>query len=176
MKLTLPAAETIAAGTSETYKLVVDTTGASSSSNDTFRVDIPTDPIVERSEFTLLAANDLDATLTASTDLATGADLTATLEEGLVVCLNVDDDGCDSTDELVLVSGEDSNSIFAARGYMGGDYTTTAHVNDAAYFAQSSFVWFDDGSTTNTTTAYEDEVKGSYLVDNLPITGGTFVF
>jgi len=26
------------------------------------------------------------------------------------------------------------------------------------------------------TTAYEDEVKGSYLVDNLPITGGTFVF
>ena len=94
----------------------------------------------------------------------------------MIVCVDDAEDLCDSADELLLVSGEDADSIFASRGYLGANAQITADALDDLFSAQSSFVWFDDGSTTDTTSAYEDEVKGSYLVDNLPITGGTFVF
>ena len=88
------------------------------------------------------------------------------------------DNACATTDEIIIVSNDGSvtaTDLYVTRGYLGTNQNAITTVTDADYIP-SSFVWYDDGSTTDTTTVVEDEVYGSYLVKNLPMVGGTLVF
>lgn len=182
MQLELTTARVIAAGTTKTFVLKLDSTGASSSADDAIRIDIPEDPMVAVTAF-LAATNDLTTTVTDYTDTTLDQDSALTVGRGDIVCLEDEDDGtadCASSNEKVLVTGTSGTDFYPARGYLGSipaDVTISTDVaasSDLSYIP-STFVWFDDGSTTNT-SAYQDEVKGSYLVPGLPLIGGTLVF
>ena len=170
---------TIAAGTTETFSLWIDTTDASAASDDAFRIDIPEDPIVAIGSWAALDGGDeLNAALDhVTTAIVVDATVDDAVEEGMILCIADDDSACAATDEQVLVSGETANTtVHAMRGYAGTNKQITAAIGDDVFYMHSSLVWFDDGDTTNTATAYEDEVQGSYLINNLPIIGGTMVF
>ena len=178
MQLELTTPRVISAGTTKTFILKLDTTGASSSADDAIRIDIPEDPIVAVTAF-------LTATNVVTTLVNTLADKTFDIASanpfgrGDIVCIEDDTSGspdCNATNEKVMVQGVSSLDFYVQRGYLG----TTADVSIAALselsYLPSSFVWFDDGDTTPLSTAAEEAVKGSYLVPGLPLTGGTLVF
>ena len=174
--LTLTTPERISAGTTETYAVWLDTTGASASADDAIRIDIPDDPIV--STF-LDVTQDLGAAVSSgtSTTFTADASVAALVSAGDIICLDDGNDTvCDSSEETVLVQGVSTATIYATRGYLGRDADSAVDNGDELLRLPSSFVWYDDGDTTPTAGASEDAVKGSYLVDNLPIVGGTLVF
>lgn len=182
--LTLATPVRISGGTTEVYSVWLDTTGASSSSNDVLRVDIPDDPILSTFINTAGDLNETlndgqDTTITTDGNMASGASAGDNEwdVQGDLLCIDDDDNGtCASTEEIVLTTGYSGNDVFAARGYLGRDAGESGEAADELLALPSAFVWFDDGSTTDTTNAYEDEVKGAWLVDNLPVIGGNLVY
>lgn len=178
MQLELTTPRVIGAGTTRTYILKLDTTGASSSADDAISVTIPEDPILAVTAF-LAAGNDLTTLVNTLADKTFDIDSSNVFGRGDIVCLEDEDDGtanCAAANEKVMVQGVATLDFYGQRGYLGttADVTLTAS-HDLSYLP-SSFVWFDDGDTTPLSTAAEEAVKGSYLVPGLPLTGGTLVF
>lgn len=167
---------TVAAGTTKTLSLWLDTTGASATNDDSLRIDIPSDPIIAVGSF--IDSNDrLNAALAIGATTAvvdTGATRPA---HGDIAIIPAEDTIALHTDEVVLVTnlGSTDTNTYISRGYLGTNNLAAADLDDMDYMP-SSFVWYDDGDTTDTNTAFEDEVAGSYLVDNLPVTGGTIIY
>jgi hypothetical protein len=169
----------ISAGTTKTFSLWFDSTGASAANDDSLRVDIPADPIVAIASFLDSGSVDVDGAIaqtayTAADTIVTDAN-SSRPAHGDIVCITTGT--CASSEELVLVSnkGATNTNLYVVRGYMGTNGAAIVD-NDQLDYAPSSFVWFDDGSTTSTDTEEEDEVAGAYSVKNLPIIGGNIVF
>lgn len=174
--LTLPTSQVIPAGTTYTYALYFDSSGASSSTDDSVQFSIVGDPIVS----TYLAASDLNESNLAATDSILTVTTSAGYTAGDVLCMDTADDGCGSTDErMLLVEVTDGTTIVVARGYLGSVPDSTL-ANDAADDIDrmpSSFVWRDNGLTSAPTNGTEQQVWwGSYLTKSLPVTGGAIGF
>ncbi len=174
-KITLPTAETVPAGETYIYSLYYDSQYASAANDDSVQFGIASDPIVavtsaeamtDVDEGGGVTATDTNFTLTSGTGISRGD----------ILCLDDEDvAGCDTADELALVTYITGAEVYLVRGYLG---TTPAALVDAddVDMVPASFVWRDDGSTTALTTTSMDEYWGSYLVDSLPIDGGAMGF
>lgn len=181
VQLELVAADdlVVAAGTTKTFSLWFDSTGASATNDDSVRFDVPADPIasayIDSGAFDVNGAVTGEATTTLTID--TGSSRPT---HGDVVCLS--SGTCAAADEVVLVTNIDDDTattLYVSRGYLGrnrGGSGATVADNTELDYLPSSFVWYDDGSTTDDTDNFEDEVAGSFLVDNLPLIGGTIIF
>jgi hypothetical protein len=170
--LRLPTPEVISAGTTNTYVLEFDATGASSADDDTLRFDIQDDPLVSVGNFVESDADELQEALD-QTETEIDVANAASFIEGDIVCIDDDDDSsCESDEELVLVQDIDfvGDVLTVYRGYLGTDQLGVGAIDDAMHYCPSSFTWDDDGSTT----AVND--IGSYLVDELPVKGNTLQF
>ncbi len=168
VKITLPVASIVTKGTSHSYALYFDATGASSSSDDSLRFDLPTDPIAN----TYLVDQAYVVAVTAvNTDFTAAAAGGYTL--GDVICVDADASGvCDAAEEKVLVVVDGGTALTVVRGYLG----STPAADAAGNFLRmpGSLLWQDDGSSTVALPL--QEYWSSSLVDNLPVTGGTLVF
>lgn len=177
--LRLPVAETITAGTTKTYSLSIDATGAGS--DDSLRVDIATEGSATWA--TTTADNSPDALAITATQFAPGA--ATDFYIGDVLCYTgADSTTCESTDERMLVVTCtdatsnlqcDSGSLTVVRGYLGSARTATIASGADAYEIvrqRGTMLWQDDGSSTATAAA--EERWGGYLVET--ITGGTLAF
>lgn len=176
--LTLATAEVVPAGSTYTYALYLDSTGATSgSSGDTLQVSIASD-LIENTTWlaTSILTND------ASTCLATATTCTVdtyTTEFGVgdLVCFDADGGGvadCDSTEEIALVTAIPSSTTLSfVRGYMGRNIAAIAD-NTSMIRLPGAFLWQDDGSTSVSSST--QEYYGAYLVDNLPVTGNSIAF
>jgi hypothetical protein len=180
-KLTLPVAEVIPAGSSYTYVLKLDSEGASTSSDDTLRVDIVSEPAT--TFLTTTTNNSNEALSISDTDFA--VDAVTDFYLGDIICLTDDDSACASTDERALVvacTGASatnggvcaSGNLTIVRGYLGSVQTATEIATDEVDRIPGSMMWQDDGSTAAGTTTQTR--WGAYLVDTLNITGGLFTF
>ncbi|MBP9828101.1 hypothetical protein KBC55_03010 [Patescibacteria group bacterium] len=170
-KLDLATSEVVPAGSSYTFSLYFDSTGASSNDDDSIRFDIGTDPIVS----TFITASDLTESNLTATDTTISVTSGAAYLVGDVVCMDTADNNCGATDEKMLVTGIATNDLTVVRGYLG-TYPDSSSANDAGDDLDrmpSSFFWKDDGSTTSTTA---NSWWGSYLVDNITLNGNTLVF
>jgi len=168
----------IAAGTTETFSLYFDSTGASSSADDTIRFDIPADPILS----TWIDTDTVDVATVTPTAIINTLTTNASAGEvgrGTVICITTNADCDDAADETAFVADQDATTATIAyvyRGYLG-DASAVHVIADNLLYLPSSFVWFDSGTGTATEdTAFNDAISGAYLVDNLPLTGGTIVF
>ncbi len=189
MTIDFPTAEIVPKGSTYTYSLKMDVTGASSSSDDAIRVDINSDPSISS---WIVGAGDLTATTL--TVAATSLDVAtvASFYKGDILCLDVDDGGaadCDTTEEKMLVVDCDDATTDTVctvdptvnRGYMNTlrtlDNDTLGALiaaTDGVLRALGGILWQDDGTTAEGTT-YQTR-WGGYLVDNLDLNGGTLVF
>lgn len=170
--LTLTTPEVVPAGSSYTYSLYMDSTGASATNDDSIQLELRSDPIVS----TYLAAGELDEDNVTSTDTSLSVTSSSGYTAGDIICIDTDDLGCGSGDEKALVTAAASNVLTVVRGYLGTEPDATS-ANDTADNVDrlpSAFVWEDDGDTSSTSTAGED--WGAYLVDDLPLTGGSLQF
>ncbi len=168
--LDLTTPQVIPAGTTYTYALYFDSTGASSANDDSIQFSIPADAYTT-TYLTGTTINDgaitrTDATLT----LTSGAVVTA----GDVVCFSGADTTCDSGEEKALVASVSTNNVTFVRGYLGTDLVTPVTTQNVIPL-HGTMLWRDDGLTS--TATYPQQVYwGSYLVDNLPISGGAMGF
>lgn len=167
--LDLTTPQVVPAGTTYTYALYFDSTGASSANDDSIQFSIPADPIVSvflDNTDTYASAGTTDTVLT----VGTGGNYTA----GDIICLDESaGTACTASEERALVVSISSNDLTVVRGYLG-TYPTT-DVAGAPHRLPSSLFWRDDGLTS--TATYPGQVYwGSYLVDNLPISGGAMGF
>ena len=166
--LTTP--ETIPAGTTYTFAVYIDSTGASSANDDSIQMSIPADPFLASASF--VAASDINNGNLAVTDTVITVTSGTAYSAGDIVCLDVADDNCGSADEKALVVSKSTNDLTIVRGYLG---TTPATLTDADDIDRlpSTFYWQDDGDNGTDNTG---DNWGSYLVDNLPISGGAMQF
>lgn len=169
-KITLGTPETIAKGTTATFSVYVDTTGASSSPDDSIRLDLSSDPGT-------LTDSGVDVS-GAIAGTATGLTVTGTndIENGDVICVSAaaDTDCADSGDEYMLVvSGGGTTSLTVVRGYAGTNAEGGLNTFNV-YFTKGSLLWQDDGTTT--ATDLTEEYWGGYLVDSLTVSGGQLTF
>lgn len=176
-RITLPTVEIVPSGTTHTFALYLDTTGASSSTDDSIRVDLPVDPI--NSTYLVVNANGNDTASLAATATTINVDtgLGASYTVGDILILDVDDGSSfTSGDEAMLVTLVATDTLTVVRGYLGTLQAIAASVatTDAILRMPSSLVWKDDGVTG--VTGSVDDFWGSYLVDNLTVSGGTLVF
>ena len=177
--LTLPTSEIIPKGTTKTFALYMDTTGASSSADDSVRVDLPTDPIA--SSYITVADASADAALT-STTTTLNVDAGTSFAVGDVIVFDSGDNGVGATDERMLITGISTNALTVVRGYLNTLPTISASVgtSDDIYRLPGSLAWKDDGVAGLTSSVAgngtQDDYWGSYLVDNLTVNGGTLVF
>ena len=178
----LPTTEVIPSGATKTFALYFDSTGASASTDDSVRFDIPTDPIASTFLEVDSASDETTGGFTSAEKVMIVAD-SALFAVGDVVVLDADGtggDGVDAGDErMLIVELPSATTITVVRGYLGSivtlDAATTA--TDDLLRLASSFLWKDDGVTGHTsTTLTSDDFWGSYLVDNLTVSGGTLVF
>lgn len=175
--LRLPTTEIIPKGETKTFALYLDTTGASASSDDSLRIDIPTDPITGTF---VDSTTDSNVAALAATATTLGVDDSTVFAVGDVIVLDADGaggDGVDSADERMLVTElASATTLTVVRGYLGSPLVATADVSndDTIYRLPGSFLWKDDGVTGHTGTS--DDFWGSYLVDNTTVSGGTLVF
>lgn len=171
--LTLPASEIIPKGQTKTFALYFDATGASSSADDSIRFDIPTDPIVGTYLSVANASNDGSLAATATT---LNVDSGTAFAVGDVIVYDAADDGVGAADERMLITGISTNALTVVRGYMGTQLTATGDVanTDDVFRMPGSMLWKDDGVTGSAGGA--DDFWGSYLVDNLTLSGNTLVF
>lgn len=173
--LTTP--QVVPAGTTYTYALYFDSTGASSANDDSVQFSIPADPIVSTY---LDSTEDEDGTGVANelaTNLGTAPAIGSSISEGDLVCITTTDDGtCDGGEEVALATYITGSTLYMARGYLGTNAQAVT-ASDNLYRLPTSFLWRDDGLTTTATTSNSHKVFwGSYLVDSLPVTGGAIGF
>jgi hypothetical protein len=176
--LTLPTSEIIPKGVTKTFALYMDTTGASSSADDSLRVDLPTDPIVGTYLNVANASNDASLAPTSTT---LNVDSGAAFAVGDVIVYDAADDGVGAADERMLITAISTNALTVVRGYMNTVMTATGAVANTDDIARlpGSMLWKDDGvagTTVITGNGTADDYWGSYLVDNLTVSGGTLVF
>lgn len=184
-----PTAQIVPKGSTETYILKMDVTGASAANDDALRVDINSDPALS----TWIAdANGVNATVLDESATSLDVDTPASYYKGDVLCLDVDDGGaadCDTTEEkMLIVDCDDATTDIACtvdptvlRGYTStlrthdDDTLGTLIANtDGVLRSLGGLLWQDDGTTAEGTT-YQTR-WGGYLVDNLSLAGGTLVF
>jgi hypothetical protein len=171
VRLDLPTAEVIPAGSTKTFALYFDSTGASASSDDSLRFDLAADPVV--STFIDSGADIADASLTI-TDTSITLGSANVLLVGDVVCFSGANTVCDAGEEKALVTGAVTTvTPTFARGYLGTNAVLPVTTQNVVRIP-GSLLWSDDGSAA-VTTSYQ-EYWGSYLVDNLTVSGGTLVF
>ena len=171
VKLDLTTPVVVPAGTTHTFALYFDTTGASATSDDSVQFGIAGDalatPIALGTGRTLAA----DFTISPMITTVTGSGALDTTATGAV---NVGDILVFAGAEKVLVTAYTpaASTATVQRGYMG---TTPALASTGAAITRipSSFVWEDDGDSS---TAVAGDLWGSYLVNDLPITGGAISF
>jgi hypothetical protein len=185
MTVEFPTVEIVPAGSTYTYSVKADTTGASATADDVFRMDIVADPILSTYEVPATDSQLQEDNL-AATDTTLTVSAAASFWLGDVLCMDTADDGCGSTDEKMLLTsctdaGADmacdaATSITVLRGYLGTtpDTTSANDTNDDIDRLPSSLRWQDDGTSAAGTTT--ETRWGSYLVDSLDVTGGNLVF
>lgn len=169
LALTVPGV--IPAGSTYSFALYIDTTGASSADDDSIQVSIDSDTTADfLSESALNESN------------VTATDTTLTVSDGTnyvvgdVLCMDTADDGCGAADERMLLVAKSTNDLTVVRGYLASAPDTTS-ANDAADDVDripGTFLWEDDGNSSDTSEV--QELWGSYLVDNLSVTGNAIGF
>lgn len=170
--LALTDVETVPAGSTYTYSLYFDSSGASSSDDDSVQFLVAGDPIVS----TFLAASDLNEANLAGTDTTLTVTSSAGYTLGDVLCMDTGDDGCDADDErMLLVEIVNGTTIEVVRGYLNSR-PDTADDNDASDDIDrmpGALLWQDDGDETVTDS--EQERFGANMVDDLPLTGSNAI-
>lgn len=179
-----PTTEVIPKGVTKTFAVYVDVSDAVDT--DSIRLDIPSDPISGTLFYVDNASNVADLAITSST-LAVDAGTAFAI--GDVISYDADDSANggssgtpDTDEEYMLVTGISSNDLTVVRGYMGSTMEAADadadsdeyEVTDGIFRIPGSFLWKDDGITGHTGGA--DDFWGSYLVDNLTVSGNTLVF
>ncbi len=175
----LPTTEIIPKGVTKTFALYYDSTGASASTDDSVRFDIPTDPITS---LFVEVANPTNETAIAIGDTTIDVDAGTSFAIGDVIAYDETDadsgaGSSPSAAERMLVSGISSNTLTVVRGYLGTTplaYASLGNTVDDMYRLPTGFLWKDDGVTGHTGSA--DDFWGAYLVDNLTLSGNTLVF
>lgn len=161
--------ESILAGTTHTYSLFFDSSGASSASDDSVQFLVASDPIVG----TFL---DGGADIAAGTATQDPDDTTITVsgagsfEHGDVLCNGGGDTTCDTGEEqMLLVGGAGTTTLTVVRGYNGTDVQADASGPDNLLRLPGALLWQDDGSKSVSDAA--EEYYGAHLVNDLPMTG-----
>ncbi|MBI4435691.1 hypothetical protein HY630_03395 [Candidatus Uhrbacteria bacterium] len=171
LTFTAGSEEVVAAGTTKTYSLKVDTTGASAANDDSFRVDMVGEPIVALASF--LSVSDLNENNLTQTDTTLTVTTSTGYTVGDLLCMDTADDGCASGDEIMLLTAIPSGTTLTVyRGDLGTVANATS-ANDAADDLDrmpSTLYWDDDGASGTI-----NGISG-YLVKNLDVTGGTIVY
>lgn len=177
VKLALTTAEVVPAGTTMTYSLWFDSTGASSLNDDSIQIGLATDPITTNY---IELANSTNESAIAITDTTIDVDSGASFAVGDVIAYDeTDGDGATSasSSERMLVTGISSNTLTVIRGYLGTTpvaYASLSNTVDDMYRLPTALLWQDDGSTAVSSST--QEYYGAYLVDNLPVTGNSISF
>ncbi len=160
-RLSLATPQIVPAGSTYTYALYFDSTGASSVQDDSVQFSLPTDPIVS----TFLTASDVNGNATATATTIT-VDSSAGYSVGDILHAG--------TAERMLVTAVPSGTtLTVVRGYLGTTPEAVAD-NDTALRMPTSLLWQDDGTTAVSNSA--QEYWGAYLVKNLTVTGGAVGF
>jgi hypothetical protein len=182
--LRFPTTEVIPKGVTKTFAVYVDVTGAVVT--DSIALDIPSDPISGTLFYVDNGSNTADLAITSST-LAVDAGTAFAI--GDVISYDADDSANggssgtpDTDEEYMLVTGISTNDLTVVRGYMGSTMEAADadadsdeyEVTDGIFRIPGSFLWKDDGITGHTGGA--DDFWGSYLVDNLTVSGNTLNF
>lgn len=164
----------VPAGTTYTFALYMDSTGASATNDDAIQVSLMGDPILESSSF--LAASDLNEANLTAIDTTLTVTTSAGYTAGDILCMDTADDACADADEkMLLITVTDGTTIEVIRGYLGTepDATSANDAGDDIDRMPSGFVWEDDGDAA---TANSGEDWGGYLVDSLPVSGYAISF
>ena len=173
VKLILPSAEVIPAGTSYAYALYFDSNGASSSNDDSVQFGLASDPIVSTG-IALGTSVTFTAALIGATSLSGSGILDTTASSAVAVGDVVYETG--SSERILVTAFAGSSASFTGlRGYMGT--TPVALTTGVMLRMPGALLWQDDGSTgvTSATTSLQ-EYYGAHLVDSLPITGNVLTF
>lgn len=152
--ITLDEGEVIPAGSSRTFELTFNVSGAAE--GDSLQVSIPRESALP----TVAGVTELNENELGATDTTVTLDDASAFEVGRIAVVG---------NERMLVVGVAGNDLTVIRGYAG---TTAAHNhadNAAVGLALTSFLWQDDG-TLAAANALE-EYWGGYLVSNLPVRG-----
>jgi len=174
-RLNLTTPVLIAAGTTKTFSVQVDTTGASTANDDTFRVEIPAEPMVALASFLTSASttvgDDLGEDNLTMTDTIITVGAAASYAAGQYICIDTADNGCASGDEIAFITGVSSTDLTVVRGVLGTTPvdSTSNDTNDDVDIMPASVVWDDDGDSSTV-----DMIDG-YLL-SLPIVGATHVY
>lgn len=172
--LNLTTPEIVAKGTTNTYSLYFDSTGANAASDDSIQVSIPTDPVVGTYLEAVPPADLLVSVALGDATVTVDAGEAAGMTSGDVICVDTDAAACDATNERMLVVSIAGDVLTVVRGYLGTNQlaVTAAGGNDGVTRLPSSLLWEDDGNVD----VAADEFWGSYLVDGLPLTGNSMQF
>ncbi len=161
--------EIIAAGSTKTYQLYVDTTGASSANRDSFRVDIVNESIVSTFLNPSRTFSGVGTATATSLTISAGSNVLV----GDLIC-NGSTTGtatvCDSGDEIMLVTATATSDtvLTVSRGELGHAAAATANAN-VVLRMPASLYWDDDGlAPVSTATA-----ASGYLVHGLDVRGNT---
>jgi len=167
---------TVPAGDTHTFALYMDLTGASATNDDSVQLSLagPTDTVWMSGDSAISDA----VTLTiSSTDMtvATGS----TYGAGDQICFTgTADTVCGADEEIALITevtdgGVGVDTLYLVRGYLGTNHILPVTGDLLSYRADPLF-WEDDGTAGTLTTVAT--AWGSYLVDNLPVTGNAIQF
>ena len=171
VKLALTTGEVVAAGTTKTYELFFDSTGASSVNDDSIQIGLAGDPILSAGVALGTTRNTVAGTVSTTT-LTGAAALDTTADSAIAVGDIVYETG--KTERMLVVAyTPGSSSATVLRGYMG---TTPQVITGGAAILRmpGALLWQDDGSTGVTSAG--QEYYGAHLVDNLAVTGSSLSF
>lgn len=180
--LTLGATDQIVVpkGTTATYVLYMNAVGASTAQDDILQVSIPGDYIVSSM---IEIANSTNESAIAITDTTIDVDSGSAYSVGDIIAYDEtdgDSGASPSSSERMLVIGISSNTLTVIRGYAGTTpvaYASLSNTNDDMYRIPGSLLWQDDGEASVWADSTDnDSYWGAYLVEGLPVTGGSFIF
>lgn len=171
VKLVLPTAEVIPAGSTYAYALYFNSTGASSVNDDSIQFGLASDPIVSVGQALGTTRNTVAGLVTA-TSMVGAAALDTTASSAIAVGDVVYETG--SSERILVVAYTPGASSFTGlRGYMGT--TPAAWAGSTPMLRMpGALLWQDDGSTA--VSAAGQEYYGAHLVDSLPISGNALSF
>jgi hypothetical protein len=171
VKLALTTGEVVAAGTTKTYELFFDSTGASSVNDDSIQIGLAGDAILSAGVALGTTRNTVAATATTNT-LTGAAALDTTADSAIAVGDIVYETG--KTERMLVVAyTPGASTATVLRGYMGTTPQTMAG-GAAILRMPGALLWQDDGSTAVTNAL--QEYYGAHLVDNLAVTGNSLSF